>query len=441
MKEENLMSSTISKKEKYNNVNLSLRIVLRSEESKVFSNHLAQLILKSGIKGHKRALEKALGIIAAGLFEAAAKGPSCYAAKRMASGDFTGQPIGYRPMRNALDGLRKLDLIDFEGGYCPTSPKDPKKAQASRFRAKPAYLSLAKLHGITPQNWMGHYSSGSSSGSIAVSVSNPIVLRSNARWIASGWTSHKIAGKDMVFDATAPKVAGIIRQVDEINTFMSGHDIQPAHWFDGFQRIFSQGDIAGFDWNKGGRLYAVEGGYQQRTSDERATMTINGEAVVEIDISASHLTIFHALQGLSIAGDAYDVPGVERPIVKAFVTMTLGKGAFHRRWPDEHKEQYAADKPGRDLQKDFPIGKTRAKIIAHIPALADITASRLNWADLQYIESKAIIDTVHELATAHGIPALPVHDSIIAPASKREIAAKVLADMFEKHVGIRPMLK
>lgn len=437
MKEEMKMSCLTAKGDPRYNIRLSLNFEISSYKSGIFSDYIADLISKSGIKGHRKALKKALGIIAAGLFEAAAKSSDCFVSKRMARGDFTGMPIGYRPMRNALDGLRKLDLIDFEGGYCPTSSKDPKKAQTSRFRATPAYLSSAKSYGITPHNWMDHYSSGP----MAVSVSEPIILRSNSRWIATGWTSHKIAGKDMAFDATEPKVAGIIRQVDEINAFMVGHDIKPAHWFGGFQRIFSQGDIAGFDWNKGGRLYAVEGGYQQRTSDERATMTINGEAVVEIDISASHLTIFHALQGLSIAGDAYDVPGVERSIVKAFVTMTLGKGAFHWRWPDEHKEQYAADKPGRDLQKDFPIGKTRAKIIAHIPALADIAASRLNWADLQYVESKAIIDTVHELATAHGIPALPVHDSLIVPASKREIAAKVLADMFEKHVGIRPVLK
>lgn len=420
-----------------NTFNISLNIETCGLKSFYLCSDLTCILKKSGIKGHRAGLSKALGIIGAGLMEAATKGPDWYASKRMAREDFTGKAIGYRPMRNAFDGLEQLGFIDYEHGYCPTSKRDPIKARAAQFRAKPKYLDLAKSYGIMPENWMDHYSSGRST----VAVTQPVALRTESKWIPRGWKKDKIFGREMDFDPAAPRISEIIGQVEEINVFMSDQDIRPGHWFEGFQRIFSQGDMPSFDWNKGGRLYAINGGYQQRNSDERASMTINGEAVAEIDISASHLTIFHSLKGLSIAGDAYDVPGVERAIVKAFVTMTLGRGSFHRCWPKEHKEQYAEDHPGRELQKDFPIGKTRAKIVTHIPALAKVAESGISWADLQFIESQAVIDAVHELAIAQGIPALPVHDSIIVPVSKREIASRVLYAMFEKHVGVRPVLK
>ena len=47
---------------------------------------------------------------------------------------------------------------------------------------------------------------------------------------------------------------------------------------------------------------------------------------------------------------------------------------------------------------------------------------------------------MHTLATVHGIPALPVHDSIIVPVSKADIAAAILSKEFEREVGAKPKL-
>ncbi len=45
---------------------------------------------------------------------------------------------------------------------------------------------------------------------------------------------------------------------------------------------------------------------------------------VEIDISASHLSIMHALMGLPLPkGDPYVVPGFDRSTVKAWINATL----------------------------------------------------------------------------------------------------------------------
>ena len=57
------------------------------------------------------------------------------------------------------------------------------------------------------------------------------------------------------------------------------------------------------------------------------------------------------------------------------------------------------------------------------------------WARLQHIESSIMKLTVMELVH-RDIPAYPVHDSVIVPASKASIARQTLAYWFEAKTGI-----
>jgi hypothetical protein len=66
--------------------------------------------------------------------------------------------------------------------------------------------------------------------------------------------------------------------------------------------------------------------------------------------------------------------------------------------------------------------------------------SRWGWGDFQFLESQAIVGAVHKLATVHGIPTLPVHDSLLVAKRHQAQAEQVLSDMFFKHVGVRPVL-
>ena len=69
------------------------------------------------------------------------------------------------------------------------------------------------------------------------------------------------------------------------------------------------GDIDGFDFQWGVRLYGVgDYSYQNIKKAERQKMTIGGEEVVEIDINASFLTISHRIPCFSI----HDSPIVRR---------------------------------------------------------------------------------------------------------------------------------
>src|SRR5258706_5188894 len=96
--------------------------------------------------------------------------------------------------------------------------------------------------------------------------------------------------------------------VRELNEFLSRQQIEGGvnH---GYIRIFQNGDEAGFNWNYGGRLYSQPPAtiYQQLSKKKRLKMTINGEAVAEIDIRASYLTLFYGWFGaqLDLNSDPY----------------------------------------------------------------------------------------------------------------------------------------
>jgi hypothetical protein len=125
--------------------------------------------------------------------------------------------------------------------------------------------------------------------------------------------------------------------------------------------------------------------------------------------------------------------------------MTLGHDRFQQRWSKTNKERYleAHLKTGigsGDLQADYPIAEVRKEVLKLLPVLSDWPDCPVRWGDLQYLESCAIVDTVYTLATVHDVPALPVHDSIIVPASKERIARAVLEECFEAHIGVKPAL-
>jgi hypothetical protein len=44
------------------------------------------------------------------------------------------------------------------------------------------------------------------------------------------------------------------------------------------------------------------------------------------------------------------------------------------------------------------------------------------------------------LMRTHGVPSLAMHDGILVPRSKVELAKKVLTEQFRKVVGVEPML-
>jgi len=249
-------------------------------------------------------------------------------------------------------------------------------------------------------------------------------------------------------------------EVAELNEFIAGFELQPpsiAHL--GWVRKFHMSDRSGFKWNKGGRLYSQPptGNYQSADKETRLAMTINGERVAEIDISATNLTIFYALCGqqLDVDRDAYrDILGpteFDKALVKFFINVSFGNSSLVNRWSAPLKDAFEKKMQKKNLPpfiidpKRYPIRLVRQKVLERHPLLgrwgSEIGGRVLDYGDLMFPESQVIISTMLILKRNHGIPSLPVYDSLIVPVSKAWRAAEVLRSQFQRVTGRIAKLK
>jgi hypothetical protein len=129
----------------------------------------------------------------------------------------------------------------------------------------------------------------------------------------------------------------------------------------GLVRIFSR---SSFEMH--GRAY---GWWQNIPKTARATLTINGEAVIEADYKSLHPTMLYSQEGIRFSGDAYDVDGgFERSDVKvAFNTMINAKNRNAAVWA-------VADAIGPDAKRRRE-EKAAARSMRLLLALADESAN------------------------------------------------------------------
>ena len=247
-------------------------------------------------------------------------------------------------------------------------------------------------------------------------------------------------GKKIPLSSTT-KAEQIIEDVTAINAFLFSFTYD-GMVFGGLRRLFNEGDRDDFDYNLGGRLYCANAqGHINMTSHERANIRINGEAVVEIDINASYLTILHALKGEPMPNreDIYAIAGLPREVVKRWFTITMGSPKFQTRWLrsnlDEMKEGGVAHKPWMTVKA------VEKAVLEHFPIMKDWPKQEVRWSNLMFIESEVVIGTMLELMRTYQVPSLPVHDCIIVRKSYQDLAMRVLSEQFKAKVGLEPRLK
>ncbi|MXO95357.1 hypothetical protein GRI34_02845 [Erythrobacter aquimaris] len=412
---------------------LNLRLEPCSDEAQAFVCKVSSQTWASSDSKRPRPSklhEEATGAFIADLLTCHAQDPSKCLYRSMMASSFTGERIGYRAFRRLVEGSVSAKLVSVVGG----TGGGNEIGLATRFKATVSLISLADKCGIDLEKLDTHFRPIPRPSRIAY----PLLLRGASRQVGC----KKEQGRNIPVDYGKPEAAALAEQVNDLNTFFADIQIEPASDHLAFHRIFNEGDTRGFAWNKGGRLYSMGNSYQQRKHAVRSCMKLEGEAVVEIDIRASHLTILHAKLGQAFdpsSRDPYSHPAIPREVLKGWVAMTLGHDRFHRAWTKDKKADYH-NETGRDLRKDFPIKGVREEALKLHPVLRGWPTCDVRWGDLQFIESCAVIDTVHQLAREPRLPALPVHDSIIVPVSKRELACSVLKANFKKHVGVEPAL-
>jgi hypothetical protein len=146
--------------------------------------------------------------------------------------------------------------------------------------------------------------------------------------------------------------------------------------------------------------------------------------------------------------------------VKAWFVATFGNDAHLDKWPKEIAAEYR-ERTGRRLSKDYPISRVRERALETHPVLArwgepietwrmdcpqDHPAlrrwregnRRMGWAELMCLESSALWYAMQGLKY-RGIPSLSMHDSLIVPASKQDVAVGELRSGYARVALTRPI--
>jgi hypothetical protein len=395
----------------------------------------------TGGRGAKpgKAYVAAVGALLSDLLRNANPDPTCWGFCSHRREAFSGQRIGYRVFKAAFKAMEREGLLTKVPGHQQHLNMGGRRirswAKSTRARGTERLLRLVEGAGITPATHDDHFHT--------IERVAPQVLKDplECRKGSLRFGATKFTGDVVPLDPSDPEAMRLLDQMNRLNEFFARQDIG-GQVHRGFRRVFNEADAPDFAWNKGGRLVSVGGGYQHAKAAERAKMTLNGEGVAEIDITASHLTILHALRGMPFdpSTDPYSIDQLPRGLVKDWVTMTLGHSKLHSRWPASVAKRHEAEL-GHPLNTVYPLKKTQEAILRRLPLLSDWAASPVRWADLQFAESCAIIRTMEALAFEHGLACLPVHDSIIVPASKAALGADTLSDAFRSVVGVSPHLK
>jgi hypothetical protein len=303
----------------------------------------------------------------------------------------------------------------------------------TRWRATALLAQLAAACGVSLLDTGTHFVA------IPQPPKHPLVLKSTSAWLGG----YKITGKRMKIIYTA-EVKTLEQEIVDLNAFIARFDIRGGTHH-GYIREFNCGDHRSFAWDLGGRLYSVgDESYQGLSADERKLITIDGQPVVELDIRASALTIFHGQRGRPLDFEAnpdpYTLPELSdtpRGLVKAFVTATFGKGQFPARWPHKTERQYK-EETGQNLSKQHPIAEVRTAVAKAYPLLAGLRRNDAQppiWARLMYLESEAVLRTMLALKDL-GVPSLSVQDSIIVQRERG--TGRWRGKLYPRH--IRPLL-
>jgi hypothetical protein len=382
-------------------------------------------------------LSRAVGAFAGDLLAYAPRdGIGAFVYRSLDANSFSGTTVAYRQFKAAVEALEALRLVETVGGFHAMKEFNwvkgvvsrAQQGKASRFRATSALLQLANQFGVSAGACRDHFHQPR--------PDRPVVLKAKSQRMGS----NKIKGAALKVPDTAGvrKVADQVRMID---AFLDGVEIAGG-LHRSFYRGFEHGDQEDFQWNKGGRLYSIgPDNYQTLKKSARLGMTFDGEAVVEIDIRSSYLTILHGVAGLAIdlTADPYEIAGVPRQVVKGWLVATLGAEKPLRRWPTTRVVEYR-ERTGGDLGRNHPIKVVRGKMVEKFPVLHRVGEPGFGWADLMFRESEAIIQTMLALV-AVGIPSLPVHDSLIIPASAQDLAVATLTAAYKEVVGVAPVVE
>jgi hypothetical protein len=339
-----------------------------------------------------------------------------------------GSPVTYRMFKSVREAWKATALVEEVTGYpgmLAFGNPGPSHGRMTRFRATDTLIRFCVKRGITPENVGEHF---------------------HRHFVMPNVLIRFTAPAKRVPDTK--EAVGLQQQVTAINTFLSRHNLSPKR-HDGFVRLFHQQSFT-----KGGRLYSQppwkDSNYQYAPEQQRLEMRIDGAEVVEIDISASYLTIFYSWFGvqLPLNEDAYEgvlsIGPMDRVVTKFWINASFGNSGLIGRWTADMKGKFRKRYGAVIDPKQYPAKAVREAVLLRHPKLQrwgqEINGKLRTWGDLMFTESQVIISAMERLM-AEGVPSYPVFDSIIVPSTKGPLAAKILQEQFKTITGVQPRLK
>ncbi len=306
--------------------------------------------------------------------------------------------LGYEPGKRFYDSETTEGRVNFRG-------------HAARFWPTQKLLDAAIDHGLTADVLRSGFQLRASRK--APTVGDVIRLTSFKRF-------DRPRPEQLWLSPDDPEYRDVREGVERHNRFAATFDVAgvtPPRW----TRRFTMDKRLHGRWYAAGRDQSSV--YMQISEASRLQrVRINGEPVVEADISASHLSIVHGLSGVPLPdGDLYDLgPGIPRDVAKAYVTSQLGNGRFVPEWTKTADPNHR----GHSAQLVFDATLSRYPFLRDV---ADLVPADLRKRFVQHqrmlltlylmgVEAAGLTGVLHHFA-AEGTLALPIHDGLLLPAS------------------------
>ena len=375
----------------------------------------------------------------------------------MSKAAFSGMEVGARTFKACRDGLLKAGLVHHREGFRSkgkfwTKDAEPEFGPGWALRLWPSQklIQMAEAHGVLPDA-SGHFERPPP----RIARARAVVLRARP---AGPW---KVKGRRMRLPQNNERLERLRDEVMEVNQALATADVRGCE----MPVLFRSFTLAlGSDTEPAlhGRWYATGlGSYVAMPREDRRRITMHGEPIAEVDVSASFFWCFYGTaERLGIVSatppagtDLYAVSDLPRAIVKRFMTATWGNGKLPKKWPKGTRQELAED--GIRLPR-YPIAKVQEAVLKVHPILGRLPevlrAAGLHRFDskephklcshwLMGIEAEAITRALLQMLREDAVTAMPLHDCLLVPARMADTAVYRLKEAYREVAGVEPPVK
>lgn len=439
----------------YDSTKASFEYVPVSQEAKAFTQHIHDLLREAEKRARAPKAEVAAEFLrtverfVSNLIVLKAKpNDAGWMGQSMGKGAQRGAGIAYRHLKAVVEGLKAEGLVDHVLGtpaygqdWDNAAKKMQKAGEASKFMATPSLVSLLEGFGVSLTDVPKHFRLHRDT----IELRGP---RGAKDYSAYGDNPRTLK---LSYKPTA-HTQQLTETVEDLNSFLSGFKLSGGS-HSRFYRIFNEcTSLDDYRWNKGGRLYSDSGtdeqSYQMLSGKgaeaSRQQLKIDGEPTVELDISASYLTIFYSLIGkplpLPTGSDPYTRIHSNRTLAKDWVKISFGNGHPLERWTPKYSKEYR-EQNGKGPGDVLPAAQMKQAALLAFPELTRIGTFGVTWADLMFVESEVVIGAMGQLQRMDRVPSYPVFDSLIVPVSRIEVSVLRLIESFCHAIGVVPLIK